>query len=104
MELELRQLFGFSSMEARLAMLLIQGDELEECCQELGIRRSTGCTHLKRLFKKTGVHRQSQLVTLLLKSIGLAYLGGLGAKLASLESLPAEDSPVQRVGRSQITF
>lgn len=103
-ESELRQLFGFSSMEARLAMLLIQGDELEECCQELGIRRSTGCTHLKRLFKKTGVHRQSQLVTLLLKSIGLAYLGGLGAKLASLESLPDEDSPVQRVGRSQTTF
>ena len=103
-ESELRQLFGFSSMEARLAMLLMQGDELEECCQELAIRRSTGCTHLKRLFKKTGVHRQSQLVTLLLKSIGLAYLGGLGAKLASVESLPVEDSAVQRVGRSQITF
>jgi hypothetical protein len=85
-------------------MLLMQGDELEECCRELAIRRSTGCTHLKRLFKKTGVHRQSQLVTLLLKSIGLAYLGGLGAKLASVESLPVEDSAVPRVGRSQITF
>lgn len=70
-EAELRQLYGFSSMEARLANLLIQGHSLEECCQQLDFRRSTGCTHLKRLFKKTGVHRQCELVTLLLKSIGL---------------------------------
>jgi DNA-binding CsgD family transcriptional regulator len=103
-ESELRQLYGFSAMEARLAMLLIQGHELEECCHELAIRRSTGCTHLKRLFKKTRVHRQTELVTLLLKSIGLAYLGRLGAKLASAESLSAESPAVQRVGRSQITL
>jgi DNA-binding CsgD family transcriptional regulator len=101
---ELRQLYGFSSMEARLAMLLIQGREFEESCQELAIRRSTGCTHLKRLFKKAGVHRQSELVTLLLKSIGLAYLGGLSAKLASGESSPADNSAVQPVGRPPSTF
>jgi DNA-binding CsgD family transcriptional regulator len=102
-ESELRQLYGFSSMESRLAMLLIQDRELEECCRELTIRRSTGCTHLKRLFKKTGVHRQSELVTLLLKSIGLAYLGGMSAKLASSES-SVEDSAGQRAGRPQITL
>jgi DNA-binding CsgD family transcriptional regulator len=102
-ESELRQLYGFSSMESRLAMLLIQDRELEECCRELTIRRSTGCTHLKRLFKKTGVHRQSELVTLLLKSIGLAYLGGMSAKLASSES-SVEDSAGQCAGRPQITL
>ena len=97
-EAELRQLYGFSSMEARLANLLIQGYSLEECCHELAFRRSTGCTHLKRLFKKTGVHRQSELVTLLLKSIGLICLGS-SVKLP--ESLPTEDLTVQRVGKSQ---
>jgi len=98
-ESELRQLYAFSSMEARLANLLIQGHSLEECCEQLAFRRSTGCTHLKRLFKKTGVHRQSELVTLLLKSIGLLYLGS-SFKLGSRESLPAEDA-AQRTGRSQ---
>lgn len=74
MENELQQLYGFTSSEARLANLLMEGKALAECCQELGIRRSTGCTHLCGLFKKTRVHRQSELVVLLLKSIGLARL------------------------------
>ena len=99
-EAELRQLYGFSSMEARLANLLMQGHSLEECCSELAFRRSTGCTHLKRLFKKTGVHRQSELVTLLLKSIGLICLAS-GSKLGSAKFLPADDIAVQRVQRSQ---
>lgn len=74
-ELELRQLYGFTLTEAMLANLLMEGKSLEECCEELGILRSTGCTHLRRLFKKTGVHRQSELVGLLLRAIGLAFLG-----------------------------
>lgn len=73
--IELQQLYGLTSTEARLANLLIEGDTLDDCCDRLGICRSTGCTHLKRIFKKTGVRRQSELVALLLKSIGLARLG-----------------------------
>lgn len=72
-EPQLRHLFGFTSAEARLANLLLDGKSLEDCCRQLGVQRSTGCTHLRRLFKKTGVRRQSELVALLLKSIGLAY-------------------------------
>lgn len=98
-ESELRQLYGLSSMEARLANLLVQGHSLEECCQELGFRRSTGCTHLKRLFKKTGVHRQTVLVSLLLKSIGLVYLGGGNAKPRPADALPI-GGPSMRVDRS----
>jgi DNA-binding CsgD family transcriptional regulator len=89
-ESELRQLFGFSSTEARLANLLMEGKALEACCQELDIRRSTGCTHLRRLFKKTRVHRQSELVGLLLKSIGLACLGDPNTKPGLSESVPFE--------------
>jgi len=70
-EAELRQLYGLTSMEACLANLLMQGKALDECCDTLGIRRSTARTHLQHLFEKVGVQRQSELVSLLLKSIGL---------------------------------
>jgi DNA-binding CsgD family transcriptional regulator len=68
---ELRQLYGLTSMEACLANLLMEGKTLDECCEFLGTRRSTVRTHLQHLFEKVGVQRQSELVSLLLKSIGL---------------------------------
>jgi DNA-binding CsgD family transcriptional regulator len=70
-ESELRQLYGLTSMEACLANLLMQGKALDECCTLLEIRRSTARTHLQHLFEKVGVQRQSELVSLLLKSVGL---------------------------------
>lgn len=70
-EAELRQLYGLTSTEAHLANLLMQGLALEDCCDELGIRRTTARMHLRNIFAKTGVRRQSELVVLLLKSIGL---------------------------------
>lgn len=70
-EVELRQLYGITSTEARLANLLMEGRTLEECCDLLKIRRSTGRTHLQHLFEKVGVQRQTELVSVLLKSIGL---------------------------------
>lgn len=70
-EAELRQLYGLTSTEACLANLLMEGKTLDDCCDALGIRRSTARTHLQHLFEKVGVQRQSELVSLLLKSIGL---------------------------------
>jgi DNA-binding CsgD family transcriptional regulator len=68
---EFQQLFGFTASESVLANLLMEGKSLGESCDQLGIRRSTGCSHLRRMFKKTGVHQQSHLVALILRSIGL---------------------------------
>jgi len=51
--------------------LLMEGRTLDECCQQLAIRRSTGRTHVQHLFEKVGVQRQSELVSVLWKSIGL---------------------------------
>jgi DNA-binding CsgD family transcriptional regulator len=68
---ELRQLYGFTATEAQLANLLMEGMTLEDCCGELGIRRTTVRMHLRNIFAKTGVRRQGELVSLLLKSIGL---------------------------------
>jgi DNA-binding CsgD family transcriptional regulator len=70
-EAELRQLYGLTTMEACLANLLMEGKALDECCTILNIRRTTARTHLQHLFEKVGVQRQSELVSLLLKSIGL---------------------------------
>jgi DNA-binding CsgD family transcriptional regulator len=74
-ETELRQLYGLTSTEARLANLLMEGRTLKECCDQLAVRRSTGRTHLQHLFEKVGAQRQSELVSLLLKSIGLVRTG-----------------------------
>jgi DNA-binding CsgD family transcriptional regulator len=70
-ESELRQLYAFTSTEARMANLLMKGKTLDDCCEQLEIRRSTARTHLQHLFEKTGAQRQSELVFLLLKSVGL---------------------------------
>lgn len=70
-ESELRQLYGLTSTESSMAQLLMEGKTLDDCCVVLGIRRSTARTHLQHLFEKVGVQRQSELVSLLLKSIGL---------------------------------
>jgi DNA-binding CsgD family transcriptional regulator len=70
-EAELRQLYGLTQTETRLAKLLMEGLTLDDCCAALGIRRTTGRMHLRNLFAKIGVRRQSELVSLLMKSIGL---------------------------------
>lgn len=85
-ETELRQLYGITSMEARLANLLMEGRTLDECCDLLKIRRSTGRTHLQHLFEKVGVQRQTELVSVLLKSIGLLRTQSNEVKAASVTS------------------
>lgn len=89
-ENELRQLYGLTSMEACLANLLMQGKALDECCEILDIRRSTARTHLQHLFEKVGVQRQSELVSLLLKSVGLVGVVATGDKPQSRSTRLAE--------------
>jgi DNA-binding CsgD family transcriptional regulator len=62
------ELFGLSKAEARLAALLAQGDNLDDCAGRLGIRPATARTHLKRIFSKTGTRRQGELIRFLLES------------------------------------
>jgi DNA-binding CsgD family transcriptional regulator len=70
-ESELRRLYSLTLTESRLAKLLMEGKDLDGCCEELGISRSTVRMHRRNLFSKAGVRRQTQLITLLFKSIGL---------------------------------
>ena len=65
----LRQLFGFTPAEANLAMLLANGMTLDEAADELNCRKNTIRAHLRSIFAKTGVTRQTTLVRLLLSSV-----------------------------------
>lgn len=62
---ELRRDFGLTPAEARLALEIIQGDGRAAAAQRLGISVSTARMHLSRIFDKTGVNRQAELVRLL---------------------------------------
>jgi DNA-binding CsgD family transcriptional regulator len=66
----LRELYGLTLTEARLANFVMQGKTIEDCAGLLGIRRSTVKMHLQNLYGKTGVQRQSELVSLMFKTFG----------------------------------
>lgn len=69
---QLKQLFGFSPAEARLARELAKGLDLKEAAEALGVTVNTARTYLRVVFQKAGVNRQSELIRL----IGAALAGG----------------------------
>jgi DNA-binding CsgD family transcriptional regulator len=56
--------FRLTPSEARLALLLAGGRSIEEAAYQLGVARETARSHLKSAFRKTGTHRQGELVAL----------------------------------------
>ncbi len=69
----LAKLFGLTPAEAAFAVLLGDGLTLDEAAHELSIARNTARAHLRSIFAKTGVSRQTMLVRLIVTS--LAQLG-----------------------------
>jgi len=65
----LRELFGLSATEARLALRLAEGRTLAEAAGEIPITIESARTYSKRIFAKTGTARQADLVRVLLKSV-----------------------------------
>jgi DNA-binding CsgD family transcriptional regulator len=58
-------LFDLTPAEARLAEVIASGSQPREAAASLGIAEETARTTLKRVFSKTGVGRQAELVALL---------------------------------------
>lgn len=58
-------LFDLTPKEAWLAAALTTGLSLKDAAAQCGIQYSTARTHLERIFRKTGVRQQTQLVLLL---------------------------------------
>jgi DNA-binding CsgD family transcriptional regulator/PAS domain-containing protein len=76
------RLFGLTLSEANLASLLANGLTLAEAAAELGLAESSVRTYSKKIFSKTGVNRQAELVRLILKSVAL--LAGSGTQPSNL--------------------
>ncbi len=68
-----QQLFQLTPAETALAIQLANGLSLEEAAESLNIRRNTARAHLRSIFSKTGVRRQTELVRMFLNSV--AWLG-----------------------------
>lgn len=58
----LQALFDLTEAESLVALHLSQGDTIEEAANRLGIAYNTARHHVERIFKKTGTHRQSDLM------------------------------------------
>jgi len=67
----LSQLHALTPTEAKLAAALAEGESLAQFASSRGCSEQTARTHLKRIFDKTGTHRQAELVRLLMSSAAL---------------------------------
>jgi DNA-binding CsgD family transcriptional regulator/PAS domain-containing protein len=63
----LRCMYGLTPAESRVAILLASGMDLRQACEQCLITYATGRAHLRSIFDKTGVHRQAELASLLLR-------------------------------------
>jgi DNA-binding CsgD family transcriptional regulator len=66
---QLIEQFGLTRAEASLAIEILNGDGIQAAADRLSITRATARTHLARVFDKTGVRRQTELVRLLMSAI-----------------------------------
>jgi DNA-binding CsgD family transcriptional regulator len=63
----LRDRFGLTPAEAAFALEIVKGDGRQATADRLGITVGTARSHLTKIFDKTGVTRQAELVRLLLQ-------------------------------------
>jgi DNA-binding CsgD family transcriptional regulator len=62
----LQRIYGLTRAEARTAVAIVGADGTKDVAERLGASPATVRTHLQRVFDKTGTHRQSELVRLVL--------------------------------------
>jgi DNA-binding CsgD family transcriptional regulator len=62
---QLQALYKLSPTEARVAWLIARSEGINDVARSLGLAPETVRTHLKHIYAKTGVHRQSALAYLL---------------------------------------
>jgi DNA-binding CsgD family transcriptional regulator/PAS domain-containing protein len=87
-EVVTKQLFNLTKAETALAMELANGLSLEEAAEALNIRRNTARAHLRSIFSKTGVRRQTELVRILLNSVVALGKPKVALKIAEKIKIP----------------
>lgn len=65
-EAVLRELYGLTSAECRVALLLCDAHNPRAIAEIIGVTENTVRSQVKSIYSKTGVKRQSELVRLLL--------------------------------------
>lgn len=60
----------FTRAEAALAVKLVQGQSVADAATALGISRCTARVQLASMFGRIGVHRQAQLITYIMATLG----------------------------------
>lgn len=63
------EVFGLTRTEAALALRIAEGASMDEAAAALQIRRNTARTHLRSIFAKVGVRRQTELMRVVLNSV-----------------------------------
>jgi DNA-binding CsgD family transcriptional regulator len=64
---DISEVYGLTPAESRFASLIAEGKNTKEICAKLEVTQETAKTHLKHIFLKVGVRRQSELVSVLLR-------------------------------------
>jgi DNA-binding CsgD family transcriptional regulator len=67
----LTQCYGLSPVEAKLATALLRGQTPSDYAKTRGISNNTVKSQLKQVLAKTGTHRQSELIQLLMTGFGM---------------------------------
>lgn len=62
----LQSRYGLTPAEARLAIEIVRGNGRAAAARSCGVSMTTARTHLSRIFRKTGTHRQAELVRVML--------------------------------------
>ncbi len=62
----IRNRYALSAAESQLVAVLLKTGAASAAAQHLGLSENTIKTHLRSVFSKTGVHRQSELIQLVL--------------------------------------
>ena len=75
----LKDAFGISSAEARLALALANGETPKEYAASRNLGLPTVRTQLQSLFAKTGTRRQSELMRTLIRALACVSLAVSGA-------------------------
>jgi len=66
----LQVVYGLTAAEAQLASLIARGEGIAEAAATLGVSPNTVKYHLKAIFGKVGVERQTQLIRRVLADVG----------------------------------
>jgi len=57
--------FGLTRAETALTLAILQGETVEEYCERIGITRNTARTHMRAIFDKLGINKQTELIRML---------------------------------------